>query len=107
MNPQNYRLVIRPEAEADLAEAAQWYDSRERSVGREFLRAFRAATAVLRRNPYLYQPVVGEARRVLLRRFPYGVFYEVHQSEVVILACLHMARDPQVWQERITSNEEP
>jgi plasmid stabilization system protein ParE len=100
MTSPSYRLVIRPEADAEVAEAARWYDSQERGLGREFLRSFRAATALLRRNPFQYQKVTMESRRVLLRRFPYSVFYEVHGNEVVILACFNTGRDPQHWQER-------
>lgn len=101
MSTRLYRLVLLPEAEAELMDAAQWYEEQERGLGHEFLRAFRAATAPLRRNPLLYQIVEGEARRVLLRRFPYGVIYEVYGSEVVLLACFHSARDPQEWQQRL------
>jgi hypothetical protein len=64
------RLVIRAEAILDIQEAAQWYGEQERGLGRKFLSAFRAATALLRQNPNLYQVVEGEVRRLLLRRFP-------------------------------------
>jgi plasmid stabilization system protein ParE len=97
-----YRLVIRPEARAEVAEAAGWYDAREKGLGRDFLRALRAGTDVLRRNPFLYQVVFGDMRRALLRRFPYGVFYEIHGSDVVVLGCMHSARDPEEWQQRAT-----
>jgi plasmid stabilization system protein ParE len=50
----------------------------------------------------LYAPVEEEVRRVLLRRFPYSIFYEARSSDVVVLACFHSARDPQEWKERIT-----
>jgi hypothetical protein len=30
------------------------------------------------------------------------VFFEIHDADVVILACLHTARDPEEWQRRIT-----
>lgn len=102
MSPRLYRLVIRPEAEAELAEAVQWYEAKERGLGSEFLRAFRAATAVLRRNPNLYQVVEGEARRILVGRFPYGIIYEIHGAEVVILACFHSSREPESWTRRIS-----
>ncbi len=101
MTPRIYRLVIRPEAAEEVAEATVWYEERARGLGRDFLRAFRAAAAVLRRDPLLYQPVAADARRVVLRRFPYSVFYEVHGSEVVVLACFHESRDPAEWRERI------
>ncbi|HEX8830131.1 MAG TPA: type II toxin-antitoxin system RelE/ParE family toxin [Longimicrobium sp.] len=102
MNPRIYRLVIRPEAVAEVAEATGWYAQRERGLGLDFLRAFRAAAEVLRRSPLQYQTVAAEARRVVLRRFPYSVFFEVHGSEVVVLACFHESRDPAAWRERLT-----
>ncbi len=102
MSPHRYRLVIQPEADEELAEAVHWYESQQRGLGREFLRPFRAATDGLRRSPFLHQTVEAEVRRVLLRRFPYGIFYEVHGSDVAVLACFHSARDPQEWQDRIT-----
>ncbi|HET8655118.1 MAG TPA: type II toxin-antitoxin system RelE/ParE family toxin [Longimicrobiaceae bacterium] len=97
-----YALRIRPEAEAELDEAARWYEKQARGLGQEFLRAFRASVAVLRRTPLLYPKVEAEARRLLLRRFPYSVFYEIHGSEVIILSCFHEAREPEEWQQRIS-----
>lgn len=102
MSTHRYRLLIRPEARAEVAEAAQWYEGRVRGLGRDFVRAFRAATDVLRRNPYLYQAIFEDMRRVVLRRFPYSVFYEIHNSDVVVLGCMHGARDPEDWQKRAT-----
>ncbi|MFL5382914.1 MAG: type II toxin-antitoxin system RelE/ParE family toxin [Longimicrobiaceae bacterium] len=107
MTHGRYHIVIQPIAKAEVAEAAQWYESQERGLGREFLRAFRAGTAVLRRNPLQYQTVDEETRRLLLRRFPYSVFYEVHGSTVVVLACVHQARDPALWQQRVTRRPDP
>jgi len=62
VSPQVYRLIIWPEAEKEVSEAAHWYEAQERGLGREFLRAFRAATAILRRTPLHYQPMEEEAR---------------------------------------------
>lgn len=36
-----------------------------------------------------------------MRRLPYSIFYEVHGSDVVILACFHEARDPELGQRRL------
>lgn len=102
MSPRLHRLVVRPEAASEIKEAAQWYEKRERGLGREFLRAFQVVTAVLRRTPLLYPVVEQEARRALLRRFPYSVIYEVHGSDVVVIACFHGARDTDEWQARIS-----
>lgn len=102
MSPRIYRLIAGKGVGRELADAVQWYEDRDAGLGTEFLRVFRAATAALRRNPLLYQIVMGNARRVPLRRFPYSILYEVHSDDVVILACFHESRDPDEWQRRIT-----
>lgn len=97
-----FRLIVWPEAELEIEEAVSWYETQEKGLGRYFLAEFRAASSRLRRTPFHYQIVEEQARRVVLHRFPYAVFYEIHEVEVVILACLHTSRDPLVWRERIT-----
>lgn len=46
----------------------------------------------------MYQQV----RRVLIRRFPYGVMYVVEEDVITIIACFHAKRDPKQWQDRST-----
>jgi toxin ParE1/3/4 len=94
----NVRLT--PEAEADLAEAYDWYRQRGRGLGDEFLRSVEAALAAIRRLPEAYPIVHRQVRRVLLRRFPYGLFYQHTGEEIVVIGCLHAARDPRTWQRR-------
>jgi hypothetical protein len=50
--------------------------------------------------PERYPVVRGEARRALLRRFPYAVFFVATPDLVSVLACMHARRDPRRWQER-------
>jgi hypothetical protein len=47
------RLIIRSEAEADLIDAAVWYDSREPGLGRELISEAEVHSAITRalRNP--------------------------------------------------------
>jgi plasmid stabilization system protein ParE len=95
------RILFRPEAEAELVEAAKWYEERGKGLGADFLRAVDVAIAAIERHPFAYRKVFGEVRRVLLRRFPYGVIYAVTDDEIVILACMHGRRDPRRWKERV------
>lgn len=69
------RLIIRPEAEADLTDAAGWYDNRESDLGLELLSEVHSGIARALKNPESFtlvrrNPMV---RRVLTRRFPYRV----------------------------------
>ena len=74
-------LRLRPEAEADLREASQWYEGRRVGLGEEFLLEAERSLALIQESPGLYAEIHKNVRRALLRRFPYGVFYIVEPEE--------------------------
>jgi len=94
-------LLVKPEAEADLAEAYDWYEEQRPGLGDDLLLCVEGAIDTARRNPEMFPVVHGEARRALTRRFPYGVFYIVEPERIVVLAIYHSSRDPEGWQRRI------
>jgi hypothetical protein len=55
---------------------------------------------MIRRNPDQYQIIKGQARRAVLRRFPYSLVYVASEQEIVVLACFHGRRDPRKLIER-------
>jgi plasmid stabilization system protein ParE len=95
-------VIVRAEAEADLAEAYQWYEQQVLGLGGEFLLCVDAVMASIERNPQLY-PVVhkGVIRRALTQRFPYGVFFVEGERSVSVIAVAHAKRSPRVWQDRV------
>jgi plasmid stabilization system protein ParE len=93
-------LVFRPEAEDEISGTVIWYEERGKGLGAEFLRTFEATLSAIEKNPLQYAIVDGEIRRAVLRRFPYSIMYVVSESELLIIACFHARRDPQVWRER-------
>lgn len=95
------RVLFRPEAETEVAEAVEWYESRGRGLGAEFLRALDAVIAHVQRYPTHYSLVFGNVRRAVLRRFPYNLIYEERGDEILIAACIHGRRDPARWQKRL------
>ncbi len=97
------RVLFRREAEAELIEAAEWYEARGPGLGSEFLRALDATIAGIERYPLANAVVFGDVRRALLRRFPYSVIYAVADEEILVLACSHGKRDPKRWKDRVKS----
>jgi len=95
------KLVIAPEVVEDLAEASAWYESRRVGLGEELLSCVDACVAAICRMPEMNATVHQQYRRGLVRRFPYGVFYEYANDTVTVYAVLHSARDPDKWRQRL------
>jgi plasmid stabilization system protein ParE len=93
-------LIIRPAAEADLADAKDWYDGRREGLGDEFLLCVEEALGRLTRAPEAHAVLKKGVRRALVRRFPYGIFYRVEADHIAVLAVFHNRRDPRHWQAR-------
>lgn len=93
------QLIVRPEAEADITDAALWYDSRNHGVGLELISEVRSAIARALEKPESFTRVRVNPtiRRVLTRRFPYRVFFIVRPDVLVVFAVLHAARHDRVW----------
>ncbi len=70
-------ILFRSVAEQELREAYRWYEDQRTGLGEDFLLCVEAAVAKARRSPELYPEVHKNVRRVLVRRFPYGIFYVV------------------------------
>ncbi|WP_145279123.1 type II toxin-antitoxin system RelE/ParE family toxin [Tautonia plasticadhaerens] len=53
------------------------------------------------RQPESGHQISRNARRCLVRRFPYGVVYQVHLDHVLVVSITHLHRDPDHWKDRI------
>jgi len=95
------RFIVRPAAEADIAEAALWYESCSLGLGGEFVRAVDVCLAGIHRSPESFPQIYKTARRALLRRFPYLVYFVSSAIGIRVLACMHVKRDPRRWQRRV------
>ncbi|MFC1707118.1 type II toxin-antitoxin system RelE/ParE family toxin [Planctomycetota bacterium] len=92
------------EAEADLRAAMEWYDERQPGLGERFLDAVKAALQMVAANPAIGSRPPGvedrDAKRVLVRRFPYAVVYYLTDQEIRVVAVAHGRRRPGYWRGR-------
>lgn len=96
-------VIVRREAEADLAKAWIWYEKQRQGLGAEFLDEFAGTLTRIEHDPSAYRRVHAELQRALLRRFPYGVFFLPDAERVVVIAVLHAARNPRLWRRRLAA----
>ena len=88
------------EADADLKAALAWYEDIRSELGVRFAQAVESAVEAIAENPLRFPVVYKTQRRAGVWRFPYGIFFEVEEHRVVVIACFHGRRNPKRWQIR-------
>ena len=96
------RVTYLSVAEVELAEAAQYYDEQQPSLGRDFLDAVRVATAAIQRNPELWAFYEKPVRAYRVQPFAYRLLYRELPDRIQIVAVAHVSRRPGYWKTRIT-----
>jgi plasmid stabilization system protein ParE len=95
------RRIHHPDAEAELLEAARFYEARLAGLGEQFLNEFDRAIARIEATPEAWQKVEDDLRRYVMHRFPYGIYYRVEGEELRILVIKHHSRHPEYWKYRL------
>src|SRR3954468_7453467 len=86
-------FIVRPLAEADLEDAARWYEDERAGLAERFFSDVDRTFARIRERPLQFPTVAGEVRRALLHTFPYAVYFRVSDQAAVVLAVLHLRRN--------------
>lgn len=99
----SYQVKVDPSATAEIDNAMDWYEKQKSGLGVDFLLKFYNAVAFLKENPTSYPEVYQSFRRLLLKKYPYAVYYAVAEAEneVIVLAVWHTSQDPERLQKRL------
>ena len=96
MRPLRVRAVAR--REIDLA--FEWYRVRSPRAADAFLTEVADAIRRIREAPERFPIVQGRLRRVLLDRFPYGVYFKEFPTVVSVVGVIHGRQHPDTWMRR-------
>lgn len=94
-----WQVVFRPEAEDELLEAREWYETRRSGLGQQFAQAVDELVSRIVENPLVYQRAYKETRRAVLSRFPYAVYYRLVGEDIVVQS-VHGRQHQSRWQSR-------
>jgi hypothetical protein len=90
-----------PDADKEVDEIVDYYDGVEDSLGDEFFSELQNAITRVLRLPDAWQMVWPSARRCLLSRFPYQLVYQERPDGILIVAVMHLHREPNYWVDRL------
>jgi plasmid stabilization system protein ParE len=81
-------------AEEDLARGFEFYERQKQSLGTYFLDNLYADIDSLMLYAGIHAKPVGRFHRVLSKRFPFAIYYEVKNDIVTVVAILDCRQNP-------------
>jgi toxin ParE1/3/4 len=93
--------VFHPEADAEYADAAQYYAGCGADLGGRFYDEIERVIAEIDNAPHRFRLYDPPARRHLARDFPYAVVYLDEPERVWIVAVMPLRREPDYWKHRL------
>jgi toxin ParE1/3/4 len=99
------RFSIDPAAEEELRAVVARYEMQQQGLGAQFFAEVGRVLELILRHPGIGSVVprvraAYNARRVLLRHFPYFVVYRERSEDIHVIAIAHTSRKPGYWRHR-------
>jgi plasmid stabilization system protein ParE len=82
-----------------LAEVV-YYNDAQQGLGERFAAAVEESAARAVTFPLSGSPSRASTRRIIVKGFPFSLFYRPESDEIVVFAVAHHARHPFYWQSR-------
>jgi plasmid stabilization system protein ParE len=91
---------IHPEAEEEYQEAYAYYQVESSKLAEQFTQEIIIGLQSIIDAPQTWPMIKFNVRRRLLRKFPFGILYLTEGKSVLILAFMHLRREPEYWHHR-------
>lgn len=95
------KIKILPKASAELDDSFNYYEHEQENLGYRFADSFKDTLKLIKLYPNAWQQLSKKTRRCLIKKFPYGVIYQVKKDEIIIIAVANLHRKPNYWTNRI------
>lgn len=94
-------LIFLLGADSDIQSAFNQLEEQQVGRGYIFMQCLDAALTHLCGHPEIGPRYHSPYRRLLLSKFPYGIFYEVQNQRLVIAAVMDLRQNPRVIRQRL------
>lgn len=94
------KVSLSAEARPDLRYAYNYYEAAQKGLGKRLLRHFVEALDAISERAESFPIMHKNARRAIIRKFPYGVFFRDVGTHLDIFAVVDLRRHPREWRRR-------
>ncbi|MDO9265217.1 MAG: type II toxin-antitoxin system RelE/ParE family toxin [Desulfosalsimonadaceae bacterium] len=95
------RIRIISCAEQEFIEAVDFYNQQCPGLGYEFAVEVKNTLERILDFPEAWPKISTRARRCITNKFPFGIIYQIRQECILIIAVMHMKRNPVLWKDRL------
>ncbi|MBC7852885.1 MAG: type II toxin-antitoxin system RelE/ParE family toxin [Pirellulaceae bacterium] len=88
-------------ADWELAESIRHYENERPGLGAEFHAEVNSALDRIEQMPLAWSRLAKDVRVCRTKRFPYGLVYQIHGDEALIIAVMHLHRRPGYRRQRL------
>jgi toxin ParE1/3/4 len=88
------QIVLLSEAEKDILDAHDWYESKRTGVGANFELCAEAALDNILLNPESSPKRFRNTRVAIMHHFPYGIYYTILGDIIIVVGVFHFKRNP-------------
>jgi len=99
------KIEFLPPARAELTDAISYYNIQSEGLGYEFAAEVKRTLERIVRHPDAWLKLSKRTRRCRTNRFPYGIIYQVRREMLLVVAVMHMSREPETWKSRLNAKE--
>jgi len=95
------KALFHPGASEDYDAAYAWYHSHGIGIANDFEREIERCLRLIEENPLRWPKYDAQRRRMVVRKFPYCIIYEIIDGQIIVIAVAHGRRRPYYWREGI------
>ncbi len=92
-------------AETELTDAISYYNMQSEGLGYEFAAEVKRTIGRIIQYPEAWTKLSKRSRRCRTNRFPYGIIYQMREKTLLIVAVMHLSREPHAWESRLSKKE--
>lgn len=86
---------------AELRAAQEYYNQQQPGLGDELVDEVRETSVRIKTDPLRWSELVSGVRRCITHRFPYALLYSIENESILVIAVMHLHREPGYWRSRL------
>jgi plasmid stabilization system protein ParE len=92
----SFSIRLRKKALDDVSRIRIWYRKIDPILENRFVHSLNEGLDRIKTNPFGYQVVYRNTRRMILDKFPYSIYYLIQDAIIIVLAVIHHKRNPEL-----------